>query len=45
MEYLVSILGAYLSERVVIAKLSNSNPVRRDVTCGVPQGFVLDPDL
>jgi len=43
--YLINIIGQYLSERRIVVHAPDGSAKTADVTCGVPQGSVLGPDL
>jgi len=43
--YLLNIIGRYLSERKIIVHAPDGSTRHVDVSCGVPQGSVLGPDL
>jgi len=43
--YLINIIGQYLSERKIVVHAPDGSSRHVDVSCGVPQGSVLGPDL
>jgi len=43
--YLLNIIGQYLAERKLVVHASDGSARTVDVSCGVPQGSVLGPDL
>lgn len=44
-KYLQNVLGQYLSDRRIIVERSDGAPSVIEMSCGVPQGSVLGPDL
>lgn len=44
-KYLQNILGQYLSKRRIVFDRSDGTSINTDVSCDVPQGSVLGPDL